>query len=432
MNSVLLPPECVRGMVSLNESVFKKIVKVPVLNIEGLNLINCITTSLKQYLLKLENFKSVQCNKNNEKIIYLNPDLVSCFRSFNDDVVATLTSLNIFENRLTFCEITLTFDNWKAHEIIAAILPPCYSFSGFSVIGTIIHVNLKNELLSYKHIIAEVLLKKLKYYKSVVNKINNIENTFRNFEMEILAGSNDLKTEVKENGCKFELNFREVYWNPRLHEEHAKIVNKLNQGDVLYDVCCGIGPFSIPAAKCGCEVLANDLNPACCKWLQRNVIINKINSRLKIFNKPGDEFIKEDIKNDILKHVTNDKNDSIRFHITMNLPASAYTFLPVFVGLFNENELSIFEEHHLPIIHLYCFMKNSNNFKEEAKALIEETLNVSDICYLEIRNVRNVAPNKEMIRISFAMNKKILGKTAENNKHYIENESHFDAKRLKL
>ncbi len=46
------------------------------------------------------------------------------------------------------------------------------------------------------------------------------------------------------------------------------------------DVFCGVGPFAIPAAKKGCEVHANDLNPASHKYLVENIKINKVGASL--------------------------------------------------------------------------------------------------------------------------------------------------------
>ena len=63
---------------------------------------------------------------------------------------------------------------------------------------------------------AEVLLDKVKQAKTVVNKTNTIDNTFRNFQMEVLAGEDNFVTEARENGVRFELDFSKVYWNPRL------------------------------------------------------------------------------------------------------------------------------------------------------------------------------------------------------------------------
>jgi tRNA (guanine37-N1)-methyltransferase len=48
--------------------------------------------------------------------------------------------------------------------------------------------------------------------------------------------------------------------------------------DVVADVFAGVGPFAIPAAKKGCAVLANDLNPNSYKFLQVNIKDNNVNN----------------------------------------------------------------------------------------------------------------------------------------------------------
>jgi tRNA (guanine37-N1)-methyltransferase len=42
------------------------------------------------------------------------------------------------------------------------------------------------------------------------------------------------------------------------------------------DVMAGVGPFAIPAAKKGCRVLGNDLNPEGVKWMSVNREKNKV------------------------------------------------------------------------------------------------------------------------------------------------------------
>ncbi len=79
--------------------------------------------------------------------------------------------------------------------------------------------------------------------KTVVNKLNGIDNTYRNFSLEILAGEKDTNVTVKENACLFKFDFANVYWNPRLGFEHERVVKLLNENDVLYDVFAGVGPF---------------------------------------------------------------------------------------------------------------------------------------------------------------------------------------------
>ena len=46
--------------------------------------------------------------------------------------------------------------------------------------------------------------------------------------------------------------------------------------EVVADVFAGVGPFAVPAAKKGCAVFANDLNPNSKKYLTKNVVDNRV------------------------------------------------------------------------------------------------------------------------------------------------------------
>jgi len=57
-------------------------------------------------------------------------------------------------------------------------------------------------------------------------------------------------------------------------------VQSLTRDDVLYDVFAGVGPFTVPAAKKGCQVYANDLNPESVHWLRQNLDLNKVTDKV--------------------------------------------------------------------------------------------------------------------------------------------------------
>jgi len=46
--------------------------------------------------------------------------------------------------------------------------------------------------------------------------------------------------------------------------------------DAVCDVMAGVGPFAMPAAKKGCNVYANDLNPVSYKYMLENAKLNKV------------------------------------------------------------------------------------------------------------------------------------------------------------
>jgi tRNA (guanine37-N1)-methyltransferase len=61
------------------------------------------------------------------------------------------------------------------------------------------------------YISGEVLIDKNPVIKTVVNKTNEIDNTFRNFKMELLAGENNMVTQARENGFAYQFDFSKVY-----------------------------------------------------------------------------------------------------------------------------------------------------------------------------------------------------------------------------
>lgn len=75
-------------------------------------------------------------------------------------------------------------------------------------------------------------------------------------------------------------DFTKVYWNSRLHTEHERLVQRFKPEEVVADVMAGVGPFAMPAAKKGCGVLANDLNPESYKYLSINIKNNRVSLTL--------------------------------------------------------------------------------------------------------------------------------------------------------
>lgn len=405
--TILLPPESVREMKKLDRNAFKMTINVPCLSVPKVSALK-IFKIIKPYVLKLLNFKNLQeTDCEDLRLIYINPDMIQCFSDFKDTERIKLLENNIKEENLIWKSLDIGYENWKADSILKAVLPPDLRVTSYSVIGHILHLNLKEPLLEYKHLIGEVFLDKINNIKTVVNKTNIIDSTFRFFTMEILSGENNMNVSVKENRCVYKFDFSKVYWNPRLCTEHERIVSKLEPGNILFDVFAGVGPFAIPAAKKKCIVLANDLNVHSFQWLCTNVLVNKVESWVKTYNMDGRNFIREVLKPKIQEIWL--KNDhSQKMHIVMNLPANAVEFLDEFVGLCND--ISENEYGEMPFIHCYCFIKATDNFKKLAKEAVESHLQCQLKTDVEVLFVRNVSPNKEMMRVSFILPKEVISR----------------------
>ena len=308
--------------------------------------------------------------------------------------------------------LKLGYEHLTAAEVLAKLLPAGFEVpSAFEQVGHVAHVNLRDNHGPYKHIIGEVLLdKNSPRIRSVVNKMHEISNEFRVFPMEVIAGESDLNTAVKENGAKFELDYREVYWNSRLEGEHKRILELLSPGDVIADGFAGIGPFAVPAAMRGCAVYANDLNPKSHEYLVKNVAGNKCGRNVLTYNLDGRAFVHAllGLGGDAAAATpaTGDAKPAADglppalplgyfSRVLMNLPASALTFLDAFVGAFDRETWKA----PLPMVHCYCFSKAADP-SADVIAIAEKTMG----CKLPgatAHVVRDVAPQKLMLCLEF-------------------------------
>ncbi|XP_020585107.1 tRNA (guanine(37)-N1)-methyltransferase 1 isoform X2 [Phalaenopsis equestris] len=190
--------------------------------------------------------------------------------------------------------LTLGYSYWGADHILKQVLPSGVEApSSFETIGHIAHLNITEELLPYKDIIASVIYDKNQpKIKTVVNKVGTITNEFRVPSFEVLAGTDNMVTEVKQYGATFKLNYSLVYWNSRLEHEHIRLVSQFQPGEIICDMFAGVGPFAIPAAQRGCFVFANDLNPHSIHYLNINAKINKVENNIIAYNMDAREFMR--------------------------------------------------------------------------------------------------------------------------------------------
>lgn len=165
-------------------------------------------------------------------------------------------------------------------EILAATLPSDIGEvpRSYTVVGHIAHVNLDERHLPYKYHIGSVILSKSRRVgiTTVVNKLDIIDSTYRNFAMEVIAGEENYQVTQSHLDCEFRFDFSKVYWNTRLGTEHRRLVDMFAEGEAVADVFAGVGPFAVPAGKKRVFVLANDLNPDSYESMEGNITTNKV------------------------------------------------------------------------------------------------------------------------------------------------------------
>uniref|UniRef100_A0A158Q8P4 tRNA (guanine(37)-N1)-methyltransferase n=1 Tax=Elaeophora elaphi TaxID=1147741 RepID=A0A158Q8P4_9BILA len=349
----------------------------------------------------------------NEKAIVFNPEKIDI--NTRNVVLKTIEDLTGLTARFDSYNVALNYDDWPVKSCITAILPKGLEFGGFSQIGHIVHVNLREELLLYKKVIGRILLDKVSNCKTVVNKLDAIGHKYRTFELDLLAGEENYKTEVHEDKLRYQLDFSQVFYNPRLNTEHKRIVRKIGKQSIFYDCCAGIGPFVLPVVRNGSHhVLANDLNPNCIDYLKRNVELNHLSfDRLKLYNMDAAVFIKTVLADDLSYEAENYSISDSKSkaptdaHVVMNLPGMSLQFLPYFRGCLHDK--SNLPGSTLPFpfyVHCHFFVKapddlEDNWYFEEAQNLIRKSLSISKLNFTEVRFVRTVAGRKKMFCATF-------------------------------
>jgi tRNA (guanine37-N1)-methyltransferase len=499
-----------KGMKTLDKKMFDMQVTVPCIRVKKSDY-NSIKRSLRSMTLEsLQNIKKFsELNEADDpqakthKLLILDPDLF-IYEKLDQNVREelyeflkkdkNLTDNSELEKCIEKIQISIGYDDLKFDDVMKAVIPEelqaeNVNVKGYSIIGHIAHFNLRDQVLDYKNIIGQVLIDKICHIKTVVNKLNEIDNTYRNFSFEILAGENDTFVSCKENACEFRFDFSKVYWNPRLGTEHERVVKLLNPNDVVYDVFAGVGPFSVPAAtarKCS-YVISNDLNPESYRYLADNYKINS-KSKTKIkelesrrshiklnfknpdfvlssdqsefkfnplefftaFNLDGREFITKKLKFHLIEvlnyrffnKIDNAEFDKSKFYALMNLPALSVEFLDAFYQLYDESESKIIrdklDENLLNSFSLnifcYHFVKGDETEYEKIKHIIRNDIfNDSDLA-IQSKYVRKVAPNKDMFCTMFELkfNKHLLTNYSKKRQDNDETEGDIPSKMQKV
>ena len=195
------------------------------------------------------------------------------------------------------------------------------------------------------------------------------------------------------------------------------MIDEVKEGDIVYDVFAGVGPFAIPAAKkMKAIVYANDLNPNSYDSLCKNIALNKVKAEIKCSNLDGREFIRTVVKTDMVERWKNNREMKGRYRVVMNLPALAIEFTDAFRGLFVDVDDIIrpSSPEMMPYMYVYCFSKSQTpeaDVKQRLELSIGSPLPESHI----IRRVRNVAPGKEMLCICFLMPAEVLFNDSSND-----------------
>ncbi|MGM0448374.1 MAG: class I SAM-dependent methyltransferase [Methanobacteriota archaeon] len=154
--------------------------------------------------------------------------------------------------------------------------------------------------------------------ETVLNRASPIEGELRVRRWDVLAG-NGTETVHREYGHEFALDVAAVYFSPRLATERHRVVEQVEAGESAVDMFAGVGPYAVPMASRGAEVVACDLNERAVEYLRENAARNGVAE--------GVTTVAGDVR-----EIADEYADTAD-RLVMNLPHSADEFLDTAVAL---------------------------------------------------------------------------------------------------
>jgi tRNA (guanine37-N1)-methyltransferase len=215
--------------------------------------------------------------------------------------------------------------------------------------------------------------------KTVVNRASKVRGEHRVREFDVLAGDGT-ETVHREYGFEYLLDIAEVYFSPRLATERRRVTEGVESGEFVVDMFAGVGPFAVPMAARGAEVVAVDLNPTAVAYLRENAERNGVTDRLT------------PVEGDVRAAAADYADRADR--LVMNLPHSADGFLDTAVTLAGDDCL----------IHYYDIQHERDPFgpgRAAVEAAVEGTGYAVDVA--DERVVRSYAPHEENVRLDLRL-----------------------------
>ena len=161
----------------------------------------------------------------------------------------------------------------------------------FDVVGDVVLVRIPVEVEPRAREIGEALLAFVPGARIVASD-RGVHGPERRRTLERIAGDGGWRTRHRENGIEMEVDLERAYFSPRLAREHARVASEVAEGDRVYDLCCGVGPFALTIARDGraAHVTAVDSNPEALALLRATLARHAFGARVTPVERRVEEF----------------------------------------------------------------------------------------------------------------------------------------------
>ncbi|MFW6458733.1 MAG: class I SAM-dependent methyltransferase [Halodesulfurarchaeum sp.] len=217
--------------------------------------------------------------------------------------------------------------------------------------------------------IAEALMTSDLPIEGVLNRASKIKGQTRTRDWEVLRGDRT-QTVHREYGSEFALDLESVYFSPRLATERHRVIEQVQNGEQVFDMFAGVGPYAIPMARQGAQVVATDVNETAIEYLRENAERNGMEKRISAIAADVREIAPE--------------YEGWADRIVMNLPHSAGEFLETAVVLAGDSAR----------IHYYDIQHESAPFEPGEEAIRAVAEPEYEVHVAIKREVRTYAPHE--------------------------------------
>lgn len=217
--------------------------------------------------------------------------------------------------------------------------------------------------------------------QTVMNRASKVQGEFRVRDWEVLAGDGT-ETTHREYGHEFRLDVATVYFSPRLATERHRVIEQVDADEQVIDMFAGVGPFAVPMATRGADVIGVDANPEAVRYLRENAERNGVADRATAINADVREIVDgvEDADNSAVRAGFRDAAD----RLVANLPHSADEFLDTAVALAGDE----------CVLHFYDIQHEDDRFGPGERAIREAAGDEYDVSVETCHTVRSYAPHE--------------------------------------
>ncbi|MDD4127680.1 MAG: hypothetical protein PHV39_08345 [Methanomicrobium sp.] len=154
-----------------------------------------------------------------------------------------------------------------------------YLSGHFEVTGDIALIQIPPECLPYREEIADKIMSLRKDVITVIQKTSPLKGENRVGCLELIKGVKKTETIHKEAGYLYKTDLSKVFFTPKLSYERMRIASQIRPNERIIVPFCGAGPFAIPAADKGLNVVGVEKNPDACRYFRENLKLNGLQDK---------------------------------------------------------------------------------------------------------------------------------------------------------